>query len=155
MSKHHARIEWQRDGAHFTDHRYSRRHAWRFDGGATVPASSSPHIVPPPGSDPSCVDPEEAFVAALSSCHMLFFLSLAAKAGWVVESYVDEAHGVMAADAGGRLAITTVTLRPAVAFGGPRQPSHDELTQLHHAAHDECFLARSVKAKILCEPVIG
>ena len=155
MSKHHARIEWQRDGAHFTDHRYSRRHAWRFDGGATVPASSSPHIVPPPGSDPSCVDPEEAFVAALSSCHMLFFLSLAAKAGHVVDGYSDAAVGVMTKNADGKLWVSLVTLRPKVRFAEGRSPTAEALDALHHKAHEECFIANSVKSEVRCEPQPG
>ena len=120
--KHVATIEWQRGGAAFTDRRYPRVHRWRFDGGAEVAASSSPHVVPVPLSDPTAVDPEEAFVAALASCHMLWFLSIAAELGYTVERYVDAAEGTMARDADGRMAMTVVTLRPRTAFAGAARP---------------------------------
>ena len=119
-----------------------------------MPGSSSPHSVPLPFSDPSAVDPEEAFVASLASCHMLWFLSLAAMAGWVVDDYRDDALGVLARNAEGRFAMTVVTLRPAVSFGGESQPSVAEQTRLHHAAHEACFIANSVKSEVRCEPVI-
>ena len=138
--------------AAFLRRRYSRRHEWRFDGGAVVPASSSPHVVPLPMSDASAVDPEEAFVAALSSCHMLWFLDVASRAGWAVASYADEAVGVMAPDAQGRLVVSVVTLRPHVVFDGGRQPDAAALQALHHRAHESCFLANSVKTEIRCEP---
>src|SRR6188474_2242754 len=112
MSTYSALITWERNGAAFIDNRYSRRHRWSFDGGVEVPASSSPHVVPLPLSVAAAVDPEEAFVAALASCHMLWFLSIAAKRGFVVESYRDEAVGVMAKNAAGKLSMTVVTLRP-------------------------------------------
>jgi organic hydroperoxide reductase OsmC/OhrA len=153
VSTHTATVVWTRDGAVFSDGHYRRAHAWRFDGGAVVRASASPHVVPAPLSDPAAVDPEEAFVASLSSCHMLWFLSLAAKRGLVVDSYVDEAVGAMAPNAEGKLAITRVTLRPVVRFSGPRAPAPDELRELHHLAHEECFLARSVRTVVVCEPV--
>ena len=153
MSRYLAVIEWSRDGARFTDNRYSRAHRWRFDGGVEVPASASPQVVPLPMSAAAAVDPEEAFVASLSSCHMLFFLSLAAKQGFVVDEYRDEAVGVMSGDAGGRLAMTRVTLHPAVLYGGEKRPSRAEEDALHHAAHDECFIARSVRTEVACEPV--
>ena len=153
MSRYLAVIEWSRDGARFTDNRYSRAHRWRFDGGVEVPASASPQVVPLPMSAAAAVDPEEAFVASLSSCHMLFFLSLAAKQGFVVDDYRDEAVGVMSGDAGGRLAMTRVTLHPAVLYGGEKRPSRAEEDALHHAAHDECFIARSVRTEVACEPV--
>ena len=153
-SDHSARVHWQRqtDEA-FADNRYSRRHEWQFDGGATVPASSSPHSVPLPWSDPAAVDPEEAFVAALASCHMLWFLFLAAKAGWVVDSYRDDASGVLARNAAGKLAMTVVTLRPAVAYGGERRPDATEQARLHHAAHEACYIANSVTTDVRCEPI--
>ena len=147
-----ATISWQRDGAAFTDNRYSRAHEWRFDGGAVVKASSSPHVVRVPMSDASAVDPEEAFVASLSSCHMLWFLSLSASQGWVVDAYRDEAVGTMAKNEHGKLAMTLVILRPHVTFDG-RQPSAEELHELHHRAHEECFIASSVKTEVRCEPV--
>jgi organic hydroperoxide reductase OsmC/OhrA len=153
MSRYQAVIEWTRDGARFTDNRYSRGHRWRFDGGVEVPASASPQVVPLPMSVAAAVDPEEAFVASLSSCHMLFFLALAAKQGLVVDHYRDEAVGVMARDAGGKLAMTRVTLHPVVRYGGEKQPSAEEEDALHHAAHDECFIASSVRTVVTCEPV--
>src|SRR5438876_6114203 len=139
MSDYVATVHWQRHDESFTDNRYSRRHAWYFDGGVTVPASSAPQSVPPPGSDLSCVDPEEAFVASLSSCHMLWFLALAAKRRFCVDSYIDDATGVMARNASGKLAITVVTLRPKIVFVGDRLPTKDEMASLHHQAHAECF----------------
>ena len=152
MSEYSATIYWQRLGAVFTDQKYSRAHEWRFDGGVTVPGSSSPHVVRVPYSDPAAVDPEEAFVASLSSCHMLFFLSLAAKQGFVVDSYEDAAIGVMAKNAAGKMAMTVVTLRPKVIFSG-REPTPQELHDLHHRSHEECFIASSVKTDVRCEPV--
>jgi organic hydroperoxide reductase OsmC/OhrA len=155
MAEFFARVDWQRrPGEAFTDQRYSRRHQWGFDGGAVVPGSSSPHSVPLPYSDPTAVDPEEAFVAALSSCHMLWFLSLAAKDGWVVEDYRDEAVGVMARNAQGKIAMTRVTLRPLVRFAGaaPEAAAHEAL---HHAAHEACYIANSVACEVRCEPGFG
>jgi organic hydroperoxide reductase OsmC/OhrA len=152
MSDHTATIEWSRGDAAFTDKRYSRAHTWRFDGGTVVPGSSSPHSVPLPWSDPGAVDPEEAFVASVSSCHMLWFLSIAAQRGFRVDSYRDEAVGTMAPDAEGRVAITRVLLRPAVAFSGDRLPDRATCEAMHHAAHDACFIANSVRSQIVCEP---
>ena len=153
MSDHQATILWVRGGQSFTDGRYSRGHVWRFDGGVTVPASSSPHVVPAPCSVAAAVDPEEAFVASLSSCHMLWFLSIASKRGLVVESYCDEAVGVMARNAEGRLSMTRVTLRPNIQFSADRQPRHDEVEAMHHEAHEQCFIANSVKTEVCCEGV--
>lgn len=153
MAQYTATIDWERQGAAFTDNRYSRGHRWEFDGGIRVPASSSPHVVPVPYSVAAAVDPEEAFVAALSSCHMLWFLSLAAKRGYVVDRYRDTAVGVMGRDAEGKLAMLEVTLRPAVTFGGGNRPGEADLAVLHHAAHGECFIANSVKTRVHCEPV--
>ncbi len=153
MSTYSATILWQRNGAIFTDQRYSRAHVMKFDGGAEVPGSSSPHTVPLPYSDAAAVDPEEAFVASLSSCHMLWFLHLAAKRGFVVESYEDRADGVMAKNAEGKLAMTLVTLRPGAEFAGERRPGRQDIEALHHAAHEECFIANSVKSEVRCEPV--
>ncbi len=153
MSTYSAVIDWQRGSQVFSDHRYTRRHRWCFDGGAVVQASSSPQVVPLPMSDASAVDPEEAFVASLSSCHLLWFLDLAARAGWVVDDYRDDASGVLARNAAGQLAMTLVTLRPRVRFAGLRQPGPAEVRRLHHAAHEACFIAHSVKAEVRCEPV--
>jgi organic hydroperoxide reductase OsmC/OhrA len=149
---HIATVIWERGDEPFVDNRYSRRHVIRFDGGAEVPGSSSPHVMKPPLSDPSAVDPEEMFVASLSSCHMLWFLSLAARQRFRVDRYVDEAEGVMEKNAEGKVAITRVTLRPAVAFSGEKLPSREELERLHHEAHAECFIANSVKTEVRCEP---
>ncbi|HWM86029.1 MAG TPA: OsmC family protein [Kofleriaceae bacterium] len=144
MSEHTAVVAWRREGAPFTDLKYSRAHSWAFDGGLEVRASSSPHSVRPPMSDPAAVDPEEAFVAALSSCHMLWFLSIAAKRGFVVDSYEDRAVGVLSRDPAGKMAITSVTLRPVVIFAGEKRPGDDELDTMHHEAHEECYIASSV-----------
>ena len=154
MAQHSAEILWQRGEQSFLDNRYSRAHLWRFDGGLEVPASSSPQVVPLPWSDASAVDPEEAFVASLSSCHMLWFLSLAAQQGFQVDRYQDQALGVMAKNAEGRLAMTEVLLRPRVCFGGERQPDAEQLHALHHRAHEACFIANSVKTEVRCEPVL-
>jgi len=153
MARYVATVEWRRGDAAFVDNRYSRAHVWRFDGGAEVRASASPHLVPAPFSDAAGVDPEEAFVAALSSCHMLWFLSLAARRGFVVERYVDEAVGVMGRNPQGRLAMTRVTLRPDVRFAGSRLPDAAELRDLHDLAHHECFIASSVRTEVVCEPM--
>ena len=152
MSTHRATILWERGEARFTDSRYSREHRWRFDGGVEIGASASPHIVPVPLSNESAVDPEEAYVAALASCHMLWFLSLAARHGLVVESYSDEAVGELARDRSGALAMTRITMRPRVAFLTGRRPSPEEHEALHRDAHDLCFLSRSVRTEIVIEP---
>ena len=152
MSEYVATVAWKRQGGEaFTDNRYSRAHQWEFDGGATVPASASPHVVPPPLSNPAAVDPEEAFVASLSSCHMLFFLFYAAKKRFVVESYVDHAVGHLGKNEAGRQAMTRVILRPAMQFSGTA-PSADELRSLHDHAHHECYIANSVTTKVEVEP---
>ena len=153
MGRHTAEVLWVRGDQAFTDNRYSRRHTLRFDGGVEVPASSSPHVVPVPLSDPAAVDPEEAFVASLASCHMLWFLSLAAARKYRVDRYGDEATGVMEKNADGRMAMTVVTLRPRVVFSGDRVPSREEVARLHHLAHEECFIASSVRTEVRCEPV--
>src|SRR3982751_5308383 len=122
MAHHFATIHWERGAATFLDRRYSRAHTLTFDGGAVVPASSSPHVVPLPMSDAAAVDPEEAFVASLSSCHMLWFLDIASRAGYAVESYEDAADGRMGRNAAGKLVVDVVTLRPRARFAGPRVP---------------------------------
>lgn len=152
MAEYQATVDWGRNGAAFVDNRYSRGHHWEFDGGVRVPASASPHVVPLPYSVAAAVDPEEAFVAALSSCHMLWFLSLAAKQGYVVEQYRDTAVGTTGRDGDGRLAMLDVRLRPLVTFSGPKQPTAAEVADLHHAAHAQCFIANSVKTRVHCEP---
>jgi organic hydroperoxide reductase OsmC/OhrA len=152
VSTHGAVVSWTRGGAPFADGRYSRAHTWRFDGGIDVPASASPLVVPLPQSREDAVDPEEAFVASLASCHMLWFLSLAAEAGLVVESYEDSARGEMGRDERHRLAIVRVELRPHVEFGGPRRPADAEVAAIHHAAHEACFLANSVRCEVAVVP---
>lgn len=149
MSEHQAKIHWaRRPDETFVDSRYSRAHVWEFDGGVAVPASSAVSSVPLPYSKAENVDPEEALVAAISSCHMLTFLYLAAKARLVVDSYEDEAIGHMTRNAAGRKAITTVKLSPRIVFSGTREPTEAEVQHLHHAAHEECYIANSVSTEI-------
>jgi len=151
MSEYFSTVVWERKGQEFTDNKYSRAHLWKFDGGVTLAASSSPHVVPLPYSVPENIDPEEAFVASLSSCHMLFFLSIAAKKKFIVEQYVDNAIGLMGKDLDGRMAMLKVTLRPRAVFIGGRRPSYEQLEKMHHQSHELCFLANSVKAEIVTE----
>jgi organic hydroperoxide reductase OsmC/OhrA len=149
MSEYQARIRWSRQpDERFVDSRYSRAHSWEFDGGITVPASSAASSVPLPYSKAENVDPEEALVAAISSCHMLTFLYLAAKEKFVVDSYDDLALGAMTRNAKGRMAVTSVRLAPKIVFSGAKAPSGAEVDRLHHAAHDECFIANSVLTEI-------
>ncbi len=150
MSRHVAEVSWRSDGE-FASGRYSRRHELRFDGGAVVPGSASPDVVPMPMSDPAGVDPEECLVAAVASCHMLWFLSLAQNAGLDIASYRDAAEGEMGRIAPGRMAIVRITLRPDVAFAGPA-PNPATLDQLHHEAHERCFIANSLNSEIVIEP---
>ncbi|WP_439633310.1 OsmC family protein [Glycocaulis sp.] len=149
MSEHTATIVWTRDGQDFASNRYSRRHNWHFDGGAVVAGSSAPSSVPEPMSDPAAVDPEEAIVAALSSCHMLFFLALAAKAGFTVDHYEDKAIGTLGKRADGRMGMTGVELRPEIAFSGDKRPGADDIARLHHEAHERCFIANSVNFDVV------
>lgn len=155
MHTYVATISWNRGQQKFVDNRYSRGHIWRFDGGAQVAASSSPYVVPLPlpMSVETSVDPEEALVAAASSCHMLFFLSIAAKRGFVVDSYVDSASGVMGKNAEGKIAMTRITLRPEIVFAGENCPTRQELDAIHHESHDQCYIANSLKAEIVVEPI--
>lgn len=149
MSTHRAEIVWRRQSHEgFLDSRYSRAHEWRFDGGVTVPASSAVSSVPLPYSNPDNVDPEEALVAAISSCHMLTFLYRAAKSGFVVDSYDDRAIGTMATDSRGRQSIIEVKLTPDITFSGPVRPSDEAVARLHQEAHDECYIANSVRSEI-------
>ncbi|MDD1824229.1 OsmC family protein [Photobacterium sp. ZSDE20] len=152
MSEYGAIIRWQKaqDEA-FSDNQYSRGHTWEFDGGVIVPTSSSPHVVPLPLSVEENVDPEEAFIAAIASCHMLTFLGIAAKQKYVIESYVDDVIGVLEEDDSGRSSVTTVTLRPKIVFIGSKVPTSVQLDKLHHLAHKNCFIANSVKTEIKVE----
>ena len=152
MATYEATVTWRRGAdERFVDKRYSRAHEWQFDGGARVHASASPHVVRPPLSDPSGVHPEEALVAAISSCHMLSFLWVAAQRGFAVVSYEDAALGVMSKDERGREWVTKTTLRPVIRFDGDKRPNESELAALHHEAHDICYIANSVKTEIVVE----
>ena len=153
MSQHTATIHWRRGDAAFADNQYSRTHSWEFDGGVAVAASASPEVVPLPLSAVAAVDPEEAFVAALSSCHMLVFLSIAQKRGYVVDTYVDEAVGTLGKNAAGKTAITRVLLRPAATYAGDRLPDRAALEKMHHRAHELCFIANSVVSDVDTEIV--
>ena len=153
MHEYTASIQWTRSGTPFTANRYSRRHHWTFDGGASIPAAASPQVVPPTLTDATCVDPEEAFVAALSSCHMLWFLSIAAERGITVERYDDAPVGRMNPDAE-VVWMSRVTLRPAVAYAAP-VPSTAVQEVMHEAAHAQCFLANSVRTDIVISPRDG
>jgi organic hydroperoxide reductase OsmC/OhrA len=144
-----AQVEWNRNGQNFHGQRYSRAHTWHFDGGATVPASSSPLSVPLPMSDAAAVDPEEALVAAASSCHMLFFLSIAARRGHTVDSYRDHAIGLLGKNAQGKMAMTRITLRPAITFAGTAPPGAEELEAIHHEAHDKCYIANTLNCDVM------
>ena len=152
MSTYTAAIRWTRKGeGDFSKGQYSRAHDWAFDGGLTVPASPSPHIVPAPWNDPAGVDPEEAFVASLSSCHMLFFVDFARRAGFVVDEYVDQAEGVLEKRADGKMAMTRVSLHPRVTWGGT--PADEAaIADLHRRAHEACFIANSVTTEVTVEP---
>ena len=151
MQQFEAHVEWRRGEQVFADNRYSRAHQWQFDGGLTVPASSSPLSVPVPMSDAGAIDPEEGLVAAGSSCHMLFFLSFAARRGFIVDSYSDKPVGTLDKNADGQMAMTLFTLRPAVVFSGERRPGGADLDALHHEAHAHCYVANSIKADVLIE----
>jgi organic hydroperoxide reductase OsmC/OhrA len=153
MSEHIATIRWQRGDADFTGGKFSRVHSWTFDGGATVEASASPSVVPAAFTSTSAVDPEEALVAAISSCHMLTFLYFASKQGFQVESYQDRAVGTMTKGANGVPWVSTAVLHPRVNYGGGKRPTTDEESRLHHDAHEKCFIANSVKTDIQVEPV--
>jgi organic hydroperoxide reductase OsmC/OhrA len=151
MALHTCAIAWERGGQPFTDNRYSRAHRWQFDGGAEVRGSSSPHSVRVPLSDPAAVDPEEALVAAVASCHMLWFLSLAAAAGYVVDAYRDAAQGRLGAFEDGRRGITEVVLQPEVVFSGARIPGTADVDTLHHAAHERCDIGNSLRGTVRVE----
>src|SRR5580658_4177137 len=152
MAEHKATIEWKNNGPDFLKGRYSREHTWTFDGGLTVPASSSPSVVPVPMSNPANVDPEEAFVAAVSSCHMLTFLFLASQAQFQIDSYEDDAVGVMTKNEKGVPWVSAITLHPKITYNGAKQPTAAELEALHHKAHEQCFIAASIKTQVTVSP---
>jgi organic hydroperoxide reductase OsmC/OhrA len=147
-----ATVLWRRSDQPFVDRRYSRGHVWRFDEGVEVPASSSPLVVPN-HSVAAAVDPEEAFVASLSSCHMLFFLDFASRAGFRIDAYEDAAVGEMGKDANGKLYVAKVTLNPVITFSGDKRPSEAEIAALHHSSHAECFIANSVRTEVVTASV--
>ena len=149
MSKHTATISWKRTSPDFLKGKYSREHTWTFDGGVSVPASPSPSVVPAPYSNPANVDPEEAFVASISSCHMLTFLFVASKRGFVVDSYEDKAVGQMSKNEHGIPWVSSVTLNPKIVYGGEKRPTAADEKTLHHEAHEQCFIANSVKTEIV------
>jgi len=148
MSEHTITLTWKRGDLPFDYQKYSRDHTWKFDGGHEMQASAAPAYL----GNPKNVNPEEAFVASLSSCHMLTFLAIACKQKFVLDEYTDEAIGHMEKNAEGKLAITRVTLQPKIKFSGDKQPSAEELDKMHHAAHEDCFIANSVKTEITVEP---
>jgi len=154
-TRYTAAIDWRRGGAPFTDGRFPRRHDWRFDGGARIVASVSPAMVPEPLADVSAVDPEEALVAAAASCHMLWFLTLAAADGFVVDSYHDDPWGELGPVGGRRLAFTRIALRPRPAFAGRAPPDAEALRALHDRAGRRCFIANSLIAEVTCEPAFA
>ena len=149
MSEHKAVIRWKRgERNEFLKGKYSREHTWTFDGGFSMPASPSPSAVPTPYSNPAHVDPEEAYVAAVSSCHMLTFLYLASRQGFQVDSYSDEAVGHMNKNEQGIPWVSSITLNPKIVYSGQKQPGPQEQEKLHHAAHEQCFIANSIKTEV-------
>jgi organic hydroperoxide reductase OsmC/OhrA len=152
MSEHKATIQWQWTGPDFLKGKYSREHTWTFGGGITVEASAALSNVPAPWADPKKVNPEEALVAALSSCHMLTYVYLAYKAGFQLDSYVDEAVGVMATDENGRPWVESITLNPRIAYTGQKLPSAADEEKLHHQAHEECIVANSLRTRVIVRP---
>ena len=155
MSEHRAMITWKRTGPGFLKGQYSREHTWTFDGDVTIPASPSPAAVPAPYSNPAHVDPEEAFVASISSCHMLTYLFLAQRQGFQVDRYDDEAVGVMTKNERGVPWVSAVTLSPTIAYSGEKRPSPADEERLHHQAHDQCFIANSIKTDVTVKPREG
>ena len=153
MNQHTATVRWIRNGPDFLQRRYSREHTWIFDGGLSVPASASPHNVPAPWSSATAVDPEEAYIASVSSCHMLWFLHVACDAAFTVDEYEDAAVGVMARNENGTPWVSRITLRPRISWSGDRQPSASEEAELHHLAHEQCFIAASIKTEVIVEAV--
>lgn len=149
MSLHTAIIRWKLTDGDFLAGRYSREHTWTFDGGVTVPASSSPSVVPVPYSNSANVDPEEAYVASVSSCHMLTYLYVAYREGFLVESYDDEAVGVMTRNEAGALWVSAITLHPRITYGGAKLPTPADVERLHHLAHEECFIANSIRTEVV------
>ena len=154
MSEYFAKVQWARNlDEAYIDNEYSRGHTWSFDGGMVIQASSSPHIVPIPYSIEENVDPEEAFIASLSSCHMLFVLSIAAQKKFVIDQYSDDAMGIMGENNEGKVSMHKVVLRPKIEFSGKEKPTLEQIEIMHHQAHDKCFIANSVKTEIVIEVI--
>ena len=151
MSTHTATLTWKRGDQVFADGKYSRFHEIAFDGGVTMPASSSPSVVKLPLSREDAVDPEEMLVASLSSCHGLFFLDFARRAGFVIDSYVDRAEGVMGKRADGRIALVKLTLKPEITWSGDKRPSAADIHELHHKSHEACYIANSFNGEVVIE----
>lgn len=151
MATYTATVTWKRGDQVFTDRKYSRAHEIRFDGGTVVPGSSSPHVVRVPLSREDAADPEEMLLASLSMCHMLFFLDFASRAGFTLDSYVDDAVGEMGKNAEGRIAMTKVTLKPALVWSGEKRPSESDIGDLHHKSHHECYIANSFRGDVVVE----
>jgi organic hydroperoxide reductase OsmC/OhrA len=148
MSQHQAKISWKNTSAEFLKGKYSREHTWTFDGGFTVPASPSPSVVPTPYSNPANVDPEEAFVASVSSCHMLTYVYLAYRQGFQVDSYEDEAVGTMTKNERGVPWMSSIQLNPRISYSGEKIPTNEDIQHLHHLAHEQCFIANSIKTEV-------
>src|SRR4051794_9582411 len=155
MSEYKAVIRWNRSSPDFLKGKYSREHTWSFDGGATVAASASSSNVPAPWSNPAAVDPEEAFVASVSSCHMLTWLYLASREGFQIESYTDEAVGVMTPGENKVPWVSSITLNPKIVYSGSKVPTSADEERLHHLAHEQCFIANSVKTQITVRSAPG
>ena len=144
-----ATVDWQRGGQDFGGNKYSRAHTWTFDGGVTVAGSSAPNALPPPLSREDAIDPEEALVAAASACHMLFFLALAARKGFIVDRYTDTAAGDMTKNERGKLYVSKITLAPQITWSGAKHPAPQDIDALHHRAHEECYIANSIRAEVV------
>jgi organic hydroperoxide reductase OsmC/OhrA len=155
MSEHKATISWKRTSEEFLKGRYSREHTWKFDGGVTVPASPSPSVVPAPWSNPANVDPEEAFVASVSSCHMLTYLFVASRQGFQIDRYEDDAVGTMSKGENGVPWVSLVTLHPRIVYSGQKMPQAADEEKLHHLAHEQCYIANSIKTEVKVSHLAG
>ena len=155
MADHTAKVRWQiSEGEDFASNRYSRAHTWSFDGGLSVPGSAAPGYLPAALIDESAVDPEEALLASAASCHMLYFLAYAAKAGFTMTSYEDNPEGTVEKNETGDPWMSTIVMRPSAVFTGDKRPTGDEIEKLHHRAHKTCIIANSLKSALTIEPII-
>ena len=151
MAIYTAMLTWTRGEQVFSDGKYSRGHEIAFDGGFSIPGSASPHVVRPPLSREDAADPEELLVAALSACHMLFFLDFARRGGFVIDTYSDAPEGVLGKDERGRMAMTKITLKPALVWSGDKRPTPEDIAALHHKSHEACFIANSFRGEVAIE----